>query len=209
MLKLLSLFCLLLIISCAQKHTPYVMDLSKPPVQRDSLSYCQNGKCYEGEYVDGTLLWAKVYHEKSGERVNVEPWYLYEQKPRRIHTQPKQKSIQRSEDVNQLPESPIKKASNLSDYRSKESILSVIKKNQVRLKYFYNNALQRLRIQGKVVIKFTITPSGKISRIIPLEVTFKYDEEFIRNIIKEVASWEFEPIARGNTIITVPFSFAP
>ena len=93
-------------------------------------------------------------------------------------------------------------------YRSKNSIMRVIKARQPGLRYIYNKYLKKHPgFSGKVTLRFTIAPSGSIIKIAIANSTTGIPA-FDKEVKNKVRRWKFEKIKSGNTTITVPFSFA-
>lgn len=91
--------------------------------------------------------------------------------------------------------------------RSKEEIMQVVNANMPSLKVLYNKYLkQKPGFSGKVVLKFTIAPSGKIIKIDIKSSTTGY-KEFDKAIKDSVATWKWKAVKDGNTTPTIPFNF--
>lgn len=92
--------------------------------------------------------------------------------------------------------------------RSKTSIMSVIRSRMPGLRHVYNQHLkQKPSFQGKVTVRMTISPSGKVIAISKVSSTTRFDG-FDQAVLKRIKKWSFEKIKSGNTTVTVPFTFA-
>jgi len=100
--------------------------------------------------------------------------------------------------ANQLPENT----------RSKIDIMTVVNQNANELKTIYKNYLKnKSGFAGKVILKFTITPSGDVTTINIISSTTNYPE-FDNAIKDQVSKWKWQPITDGgNTTPTIPFNF--
>lgn len=95
-----------------------------------------------------------------------------------------------------------------SGSRSKASIMRVIRSRMPGLRHVFNKALkEKPGFQGKVTLKMTISPSGKIIKISKVSSTTGYSS-FDNQVLKRVKSWKFEKIKSGNTTVTIPFTFS-
>ena len=92
--------------------------------------------------------------------------------------------------------------------RSKIDIMSVVNQNANELKTTYNKYLKnKPGFAGKVILKFTITPSGDVTTINIISSTTDYPE-FDNTIKDQVSKWKWQPITDGgNTTPTIPFNF--
>lgn len=92
--------------------------------------------------------------------------------------------------------------------RSKRSIMSVIRARMPGLRHVYNQHLkQKPGFEGKVTVRMTISPSGKIISISQVSSTTRFGT-FDQAVLKRIKKWTFEKIQSGNTTVTVPFTFA-
>jgi len=107
--------------------------------------------------------------------------------------------VQNSPTANQLEE----------DTRSKIDIMTVVNQNANELRTTYNEYLKTKKsgFSSKVVLKFTIAPSGEVTKINILSSTTGYPE-FDNAIKDQVSKWKWQPITDGgNTTPTIPFNF--
>ncbi len=96
---------------------------------------------------------------------------------------------------------------NGSAVRSRNSIMRVIRSRTPGLRHIYNKFLKyNPGFAGKVSLRFTIAPSGKIIKISHVSSTtgVALFDAAIKNKVKH---WNFNKIKSGNTVITVPFTF--
>jgi len=94
-----------------------------------------------------------------------------------------------------------------ANVRSKAEIMQVISARTPSLRNIYNKYLElKPDFSGKVILKFTIAPSGKIVSISIVSSTTGYAE--FDNAIKDmVATWKWKVIKSGNTTAVAPFNF--
>jgi TonB family protein len=91
--------------------------------------------------------------------------------------------------------------------RSREEIMQVVETNTPALKSIYNQYLkQKPGFSGKVVLKFTIAPSGEIIKISIESSTTGYSK-FDKAIKDKVATWKWKAIEAGNITPIIPFNF--
>ncbi|MFP4521324.1 MAG: TonB family protein [Fibrobacterota bacterium] len=92
--------------------------------------------------------------------------------------------------------------------RSQSSITKTIREQQRRLRLVHNRWLKRFPdLSGKLTIRFTILPSGKVFDIVVLENTTN-NKEFERDIVRRIKLWRFGPIDdKGDFKITLPLLF--
>jgi len=91
--------------------------------------------------------------------------------------------------------------------RSRAEIMAVVNQRVNGLKSVYNRYLKnKPGFTGKVVLKFTIAPSGDITTISVVSSTTGYPE-FDNAIKEQVSKWKWKQIKSGNTTPTIPFSF--
>lgn len=92
--------------------------------------------------------------------------------------------------------------------RSAADIMKVVKNRTPALRNIYNKYRENdPSFEGRVVLKFTIGPEGKVvSMSIKSSTTnnAKFDEE----IKKKVSEWNFGEAGAGNTTVTIPFVFS-
>jgi len=95
-----------------------------------------------------------------------------------------------------------------SDARSKAEIMAVVNASMPGVENLYNKYL-RLKpgFAGKVILKFTIVPSGDIVSINIVSSTTGYSE--FDNAVKNfVATWKWKTIKSGITTPTITFNFS-
>ena len=92
--------------------------------------------------------------------------------------------------------------------RSKASIMRVVRRRSPGLRHIYTKYLKASPgFGGKVTLRFTIAPSGKIVKISKAGSTTG-NSEFDSKILRKVKGWKFEVIKSGNTTVTIPFTFS-
>ena len=96
----------------------------------------------------------------------------------------------------------------VQEKRAASDIMRVIKKRTPRLKNIYNATLKvKPGLQGKVTLKFTINPDGKIISMSIVSSTTG-DADFDKKIKADVSKWKFDRVKSGNTTVTIPFTFS-
>ncbi len=89
----------------------------------------------------------------------------------------------------------------------KEEIMLGVNARKPGLKHIYNEYLKlRPGFSGKVMLKFTVAPSGDIISISIVSSTTGY-AEFDNAIKNKVATWKWKATKGGNTTIAIPFNF--
>lgn len=93
--------------------------------------------------------------------------------------------------------------------RSKSSIDRVVRSYIGGLKFIYNKELRRDNtLSGKIVVKFIISPEGKVIHAEIIESTFN-NENIVTKMLKRIYKWKFSPEDLDNTTIIYPFIFLP
>ena len=96
----------------------------------------------------------------------------------------------------------------VNESRSAEDIMEIVNKRTPGLEKIYNKFLEKRNgFAGKVSLKFTIAPSGKIISISIASSTTGYSE-FDSEIKNAVSRWTFNKVKSGNTTVTIPFTFS-
>lgn len=91
--------------------------------------------------------------------------------------------------------------------RPAADIMKVLRQRTPGLRHIYNKYLkQKPGFQGKVVLKFTITPGGEIISISIASSTTGFGE-FDDEVKIAVSRWKFNKVKSGNTTVTIPFTF--
>lgn len=92
--------------------------------------------------------------------------------------------------------------------RSASSVMRVVRSRTPGLRHIYNKALKsKPGFSGKVTLRFTIAPSGKIINMSILSSTTGYSD-FDSKVKAKVKRWVFGKIKSGNTTVTIPFTFS-
>ena len=91
--------------------------------------------------------------------------------------------------------------------RSKTEIMRVVRARTPGLRHIYNKFLKsNPGFAGKVTLRFTISPSGKVIKIKKAASTTGV-AAFDSAVMKKVRRWKFAKIKSGNTTVTIPFTF--
>ncbi|MAF84722.1 MAG: AgmX/PglI C-terminal domain-containing protein [Gammaproteobacteria bacterium] len=93
--------------------------------------------------------------------------------------------------------------------RSREEIEMVFDKNKGAIYALYNRALRRdPTLQGKLVLKLTIEPSGAVSlcEVVSSELT---DDELLRKLVKRIKLFRFDAKDVATITTTKPIDFFP
>jgi len=61
-------------------------------------------------------------------------------------------------------------------------------------------------VKGRLVVRFQVEPSGKVSRAESVESSFR-DSKFIQNVLSKVRRWAFEPTGGHIVEVLYPFVF--
>lgn len=92
--------------------------------------------------------------------------------------------------------------------RSAADVMKVVRQRTPGLRHIYNKFLKKKPgFQGKVALKFTIAPEGKVVSISVASSTTGYGE-FDAQIKGAVSNWTFSKVKSGNTTVTIPFTFS-
>jgi TonB family protein len=98
-----------------------------------------------------------------------------------------------------------------SAMRDDKAISNYVKKNMRSIKAAYNRVLkQNPNLAGKITIRFTILPSGRVSSVSVVESTVD-DETLKTRIMRVIKNWRFPsiPDSEGNVTVNFPFIFQP
>jgi len=93
--------------------------------------------------------------------------------------------------------------------RSREEIEMVFDKNKGAIYALYNRALRRdPTLQGKLVLKLTIEPSGAVSfcEIVSSELA---DDQLLRKLVKRIKLFRFDAKDVATITTTKPIDFFP
>lgn len=92
--------------------------------------------------------------------------------------------------------------------RSAADIIKVVRQRTPGLRHIYNKFLKmKPGFAGKVTLRFTIAPSGEVTKISVASSTTGY-KEFDDEIKTAASRWKFKRIEDGNTTLSIPFSFS-
>jgi outer membrane biosynthesis protein TonB len=100
-------------------------------------------------------------------------------------------------------------SSGSNDYRSNESLLSVIRRYAPGIQFCYDNELKRNPgLRGKLVVSLVVLASGAVSEAVIVEDTLK--SPAVREcVLAQIRGWQFPAIPAGNTSFKTPFVFTP
>ncbi len=84
--------------------------------------------------------------------------------------------------------------------------MRVVRRRSRGLRHIYKKHLKTTPgFGGKVTLKFTIAPSGKISKISKVSSTTG-NSQFDNKVKRKVKKWKFEVIKSSNTAVTIPLT---
>ena len=91
----------------------------------------------------------------------------------------------------------------------KEIIRRVVRQHRREVKYCYETQLAKdANLKGKIVVRFTISPTGAVVSAVVKESTVKNDAVH-DCLVRKLKRWAFpEPKGGGTVIVTYPFSFS-
>lgn len=91
--------------------------------------------------------------------------------------------------------------------RSSAIIREVIERHKVGLEYIYKKYLKtNPTLQGKIVVSFTISASGRVSNCYLISSTMN-NPTMESEVVSVIYGWNFPTISSGDTIIVYPFIF--
>ena len=91
--------------------------------------------------------------------------------------------------------------------RSKEDIITVINDGKLSLNKIYSEFLDKKPdFSGKILLKLTIAENGSITNADIVHSTTEY-AEFDEAIRKEISTWKWKLIKKGNTTVTAILYF--
>ncbi len=92
--------------------------------------------------------------------------------------------------------------------RSKEAIRRVVMRRIGGLKYLYNKQLKKYpKLNGKVIVKMVIFPSGKVGRAVIIDSSLG-NKELERGILKRIKRWKFGRVPKGTATVIYPMNFS-
>jgi len=96
-----------------------------------------------------------------------------------------------------------------SEYRSNESLLSVVRRYAPGIQYCYDNELKKHPgVRGKLVISLTVLANGRVSEAIAVEDRLG-SPAVTACVLSQIRSWQFPAIPVGVTHFKTPFVFTP
>jgi TonB family protein len=106
----------------------------------------------------------------------------------------------------------IKTSGPKSQSRTSDAIFEVVSSYKSSIVHCYNKALKQYsRLEGRVVIEFTITAQGDVSKAEVVSSSLEKTNSGMEDcLISMIRSWHFAPIPLGTTTVVVyPFVFFP
>ena len=90
--------------------------------------------------------------------------------------------------------------------RFASDIMKIIRQRTSGLHFVYDKYLKKPGFHGKITLKFTIAPEGKITDVSIVSSTTQ-NNKFDAEIQQLVGSWVFHRVKSGETTVTIPFTF--
>ena len=92
--------------------------------------------------------------------------------------------------------------------RSAADVMKVVEHRTPALRNIYNKYREKNpAFEGRVVLKFTIGPDGKVVSM-SIKSSTSNNAKFDEEIKKKVSEWNFGAAGAGNTTVTIPFVFS-
>ena len=92
--------------------------------------------------------------------------------------------------------------------RSAADVMKVVEHRTPALRNIYNKYREKNPgFEGRVVLKFTIGPDGKVVSM-SIKSSTSNNAKFDEEIKKKVSEWNFGAAGAGNTTVTIPFVFS-
>lgn len=96
-----------------------------------------------------------------------------------------------------------------NDYRSNESLLSVVRRYAPGIQYCYDNELKKNPgLRGKLVVSLTVLANGRVSEAFVVENTLG-SSAVTQCVLSQIHGWQFPEIPHGSTSFRTPFVFTP
>ena len=96
-----------------------------------------------------------------------------------------------------------------NDYRSNESLLSVVRRYAPGIQFCYDNELKRNPgLRGKLVVNITVLANGSVSEAIVVEDRLG-SAAVTQCVVAQIRGWRFPAIPSGTTSFKTPFVFTP
>jgi hypothetical protein len=92
--------------------------------------------------------------------------------------------------------------------RSANDIMGVVRTETPKLRHLYNRYLLIYKYNSKISLKFEINNNGDVVYIYPTKFTTSTPLGFINDVAKNVGSWKYSKVSRGNTTVVIPFTFS-
>ncbi len=197
------------LIRCLIPLIPIVAGCSKIFLNQkeDIYEYVLENRSYRVKLKNGLIVDTSYIRDSNSDLVEATVWRSpvehYSSKiPRNFHD-----SIISGRNI---PKDTVTKGSDtLMDSRTTESILKVFRVESPKLRHTYNDYLRKRNgFKGRITYKISISPSGKIIKLLLLEDTTNY-KEFALVITQKIFEWRFGSVEnKANDIVTVPFTFS-
>jgi TonB family protein len=99
--------------------------------------------------------------------------------------------------------------SGANNYRSNESLLSVVRRYAPGIQFCYDNELKRNPgLRGKLVVSLVVLANGTVSEAAIVEDSLQSPS--VREcVLAQIRGWQFPAIPSGSTSFKTPFVFTP
>lgn len=95
------------------------------------------------------------------------------------------------------------------EYRSNESLLSVVRRYAPGIQFCYDNQLKKKPgLRGKLVVSLTVLANGRVSEAIVVEDRLG-SSAVTECVLSQIRGWQFPSIPEGVTSFKTPFVFTP
>jgi len=103
--------------------------------------------------------------------------------------------------------SSVSGAGSTSSGRTSSAIYTVVRSHMAGIQHAYNVQLkQNPNLEGKIVVKFTISSTGSVTNASIVSSTMGC-AELEQTIISRIYTWKFPPISEGEVTVIYPFVF--
>jgi len=95
------------------------------------------------------------------------------------------------------------------EFRSNESLLSVVRRYAPGIQFCYDNELKKNPgLRGKLVVSITVLASGQVTEAIVVQNSL--GSSAVTNcVLSQIRGWQFPAILHGDTSFKTPFVFTP
>lgn len=96
-----------------------------------------------------------------------------------------------------------------NNYRSNESLLSVVRRYAPGIQFCYDNELRKhAGLRGKLVVSLVVLANGSVSEAVIVEDSL--NSPAVREcVLSQIRGWQFPAIPTGSTSFKTPFVFTP